>query len=488
MVNENNKNVKTIENKDRILRLSNNTDIILNDEQYDVINIIREWLNERKEYFFTLAGYSGTGKSTIIKKIINEYKYKRNIAVSATTHKAKKVIMRYTAMNGLTIHSILGLRPDLDLDDFDPNDPKFNQIAIPTMSKFDFIIIDESSMINSELFDLIKTEIKKHRLVQILFIGDPAQIPPVNEKRSTVFFDPHIKKYELKQIMRQQDGNPLLDFYDKIRNNLTKLNSGIIRKTTINEKGEGVYFYNERKAFREIVLPLFNSQEAKDDIDYIKLLAWRNITVKDSNSIIRNYLFGNNANYIEKGDIIMGYRSITDRYNEYNIIENSADYRITDVFSYDENEYGLKGFFVIISEPIDNKHNSYEKIFVVDHTDQDNLNNYGEIHDLLVIDAKKNKKKWKNYYSFRRENILMTPILHYRDGSNRPAGSRIIKDIDYGYAITTHKAQGSTYTKVVILENDINANPIIKERNQIKYVAFTRPTHSAIVLSRLTVK
>jgi exodeoxyribonuclease-5 len=342
-------------------------------------------------------------------------------------------------------------------------------------------------MINADLFDLIKSEIKKHKRVQILFMGDPAQTPPVNEKRSVVFYDPLIRKYELRTIMRQQNGNPLLDFYDKIRNNLTNINSGIIRKTVINDKGEGAYFYNNRHAFRDIVLPLFASEEAKKDIDYIKLLAWRNVTVKESNSIIRNHLFGNDANYIEKGDIIMGYRSISDKYNEYNIIENSADYRVNEVSAYETNNYGLKGRFVVVSEPLDVNHNSYQRIFIIDPTDKDNIDNYGEIHDLLVLKAKNEKNQWKKYYNFRRENILMTPILHYRDGSERPAGTRIIKDIDYGYAITIHKAQGSTYTKVVILENDINANPIIKERNQIKYVSFTRPTHSAIVLSRLTV-
>ena len=59
----------------------------------------------------------------------------------------------------------------------------------------------------------------------------------------------------------------------------------------------------------------------------------------------------------------------------------------------------------------------------------------------------------------------------------------IKKDLDYGYAITGHKSQGSTYSHVFVMENDINENWVLKERNQIKYVALTRPTTSAMVLT-----
>jgi len=55
--------------------------------------------------------------------------------------------------------------------------------------------------------------------------------------------------------------------------------------------------------------------------------------------------------------------------------------------------------------------------------------------------------------------------------------------LDYGYAITGHKSQGSTYSHVFVMENDINDNWVLRERNQIKYVALTRPSLTATVFT-----
>jgi predicted ribonuclease YlaK len=178
------KNIKTLTDQDNQLLLPSGKLITFNVEQYDGIGKIRVWLKVEGVTFFTLAGYAGTGKSTIIKKILDEYNW--GVVVSAPTHKAKKVIMNATGEEGLTLHSLCGLRPDVNLDEFNPNNPIFNPIAIPRICDYNFVIVDEASMINNELFELIKTLTKKSQ-TKVLFMGDPAQIPPVGEKESVVF-------------------------------------------------------------------------------------------------------------------------------------------------------------------------------------------------------------------------------------------------------------------------------------------------------------
>jgi ATP-dependent exoDNAse (exonuclease V) alpha subunit len=54
-------------------------------------------------------------------------------------------------------------------------------------------------------------------------------------------------------------------------------------------------------------------------------------------------------------------------------------------------------------------------------------------------------------------------------------------DIAYNYAITAHKAQGSTYENVFLMEDDINANQNIVERNRIKYTSYSRASHKLYV-------
>jgi len=77
----------------------------------------------------------------------------------------------------------------------------------------------------------------------------------------------------------------------------------------------------------------------------------------------------------------------------------------------------------------------------------------------------------------------MKTITKHSDGRVRSSYDIINKDMDYGMAITAHKAQGSTYTHVFVMENDIDLDWLIKERNQLKYTSFTRPIISATVLT-----
>lgn len=483
--------------EDNQLKLPNGKIITFNDEQYDGINKIREWLKKNKnsallpdilddgivdatDNFFTLAGYAGTGKSTMIKKILDNYRY--GVVVSAPTHKAKKVIMNTTGKSGQTLHGLLGLRPDVDLDNFNPNDPKFNPIAVPKITDYNLVIIDEASMINKELYELIIDKVRGTR-TKVLFMGDPAQIPPVGEKESIVFdvADKHF--HQLTKIERQNDSNPLMFVYDALRNNLNRIDGGFKRISETIDSGEGVVFTTDKRAFRKAVLNKYTDIEFKKDTDFCKLIAWKNDTVKASNQIIRQQLLGKDTDIIEVGDLLMGYRSITDEKQRYNIIENSADYLVIEKSGLEENDQGIRGYRVKLRENLARGEFKYQDVFIVNTRDHDNLHLYAEMHDFFRDMGKVSKKNWKNYYEFRRKNMIMVAIDKYRNGQYRKSADVIVKDIDYGYAITGHKSQGSTYSHVFVMENDINDNWVLKERNQIKYVALTRPSISATVLT-----
>jgi exodeoxyribonuclease-5 len=435
---------------------------------------------DAEDNLYLTDNFTVTHNTTMIKKILEGYY--GGVVVSAPTHKAKKVIINITRKEGQTLHALLGLRPDVDLDNFNPNDPKFNPIAIPKITDYNFVIIDEASMINQELYDLILEKTNNTR-TKVLFMGDPAQIPPVGEKESIVFNQITNEFHQLIKMERQNDTNPLAFVYSALRNNLTTLDGGFERKSVMNELGEGVIFTINKRTFRKAILDKFTSDEFKKDTDFAKVIAWKNDTVMASNKVIRDELFGTKTDIIEVGDILMAYRSVTDSKQRYNIIENSADYRVVEKSDLKENSYGIKGYDVKLREDTARNEFKFQDVFIIDANDYMNLHLYGQMHDFFRDMGKADKKTWNKYYDFRRNNILMKTIDKYANGRNRNTYDIIVKDLDYGYAITGHKSQGSTYSHVFVMENDINENWLLKERNQIKYVALTRPAISATVLT-----
>ena len=472
---------------DRIVTLNvDGKTITFNNQQVEALDNILAWLKSDKLYY-TLAGVAGSGKSTCVKKVIELSRIRKDqICISAPTHKAKKVVSRMSGLDGKTMQSILGLRPDVLLEDFNPNYPIFNPIASPTIDEYLLIVIDEASMINKGLLNLIKSLNKDYK-IKFLFMGDPIQIPPVGEADSMVFLDEDIEIFWLTEVMRQNDGNPLMPIYDSIRVNLDDYYSGFDRKTNMNDKGEGVTYLNDRLAFRKLIISMFTSDEFKENHEYVKVGAWTNDTVMKSNLLIRSAIFGDEVDIVEVNDILMGYRTISDQTMKFNIIENSCDYKVIEKSELEENSYGLKGYRLKLREDVTDMIKNYTRIFLIDISDYDNLHRYAEMHDQLKANAIQFKKLWKVYYKFRRETMTSVDISTFRGGIKRGKQDYIVKDLDYGYSLTIHKMQGSTYEHVMLLEDNIFENSLIEERNRILYTAMSRPRKSAIILSQRTI-
>lgn len=469
---------KSFLSSEKILYLSNGQKIVLNGQQLEAVIRIKGFLKSEDRYFL-LSGFAGTGKTTVVKKILDEYSEKA--IVSAPTRKAKAIISQVTAIQGYTIHSLLGLQPDVNIEDFNPNDPVFGQIKKATIQNYNLVVIDEASMINAALFELIDSEVNKSLVTKVLFLGDQAQIPPVGGQLSPIF---KLKNsYELTQLMRQASDNPLAPLSQQLRQVTDELPEFLIKKETLlSESAEGILFVNSKLEFREQLIDVFGSIYAKTDPNYAKLIAWRNKTVMQSNRLIRDLVFGENVRLIEKGDILTGYRAIKANSKEAFLINNCVDYKVVDVSQRQKNASGLYGYIVRILEKAKIFKGFDEKdIFVIDSQDEANLHDYAEIHDGLLAIARSDKL-WNTYYEFRKNNLLLIDIDKYRDGRPRSKNNLIKKDLDYGFAVTVHKAQGSTYNKVFVLLKDIELNTNISERNQILYVAFTRAKKLSIVL------
>ena len=88
-------------------------------------------------------------------------------------------------------------------------------------------------------------------------------------------------------------------------------------------------------------------------------------------------------------------------------------------------------------------------MFVLDDTDRYTKLKYHDVVSEMIKDAKcasigTRSNKWKKYFDFKRKYLLLSDI---KDVFGKVLYQR---DLDYGFAITSHKAQGSTYNCVFV--------------------------------------
>jgi len=197
--------------------------ITLTPDQQNALEVFRRFITDPIEQVFLLSGYSGTGKSTLAKSLIehtpNFIKAARlidpkikeyEIVLTATTNKAAENLSQLTGMTTNTIHSFLGLRVQTNYET-----GVTTLIPRSTIAKEGYLLfIDEASYIDKQLLNLI---FKLTCNCKIVFIGDPAQLTPV-KATGTPVFSAHYKGAHLSQVVRQAAGNPIVDLSTKFRN------------------------------------------------------------------------------------------------------------------------------------------------------------------------------------------------------------------------------------------------------------------------------
>jgi len=192
-------------------------------------------MNETGEDLF-LTGRAGTGKSTLLTEFRRQTK--KRVAVLAPTGVAA------VNVGGQTIHSFCGFKPDITLKKVKKLGADSKKAKV--LDRLDTIIVDEISMTRADILDCFEKFLRVNRRgkdggpgrpfggIQMIFIGDLYQLPPVvasSEKqafetlyKSPYFFDAksfdHGKFHfiELEKVYRQSDGN-FIRLLNSIRNN-----------------------------------------------------------------------------------------------------------------------------------------------------------------------------------------------------------------------------------------------------------------------------
>lgn len=450
----------------------------LNEGQTKAYEDITAWLADRNDRsMWLLEGYAGTGKTYLMGRILRNALMghpKWKVAITAPTNKAVRVAKRMCDVDDprvafMTVHRLLGLKEKIT-DDGRQLFERDNFSNTPGVWTHGLVVVDEASMLNDELF----AELENHRgLVKFLFVGDPAQIPPVGSKNS-VPFDESVRKAwrinvaRLDEVMRQAAENPIIAASMEIRGNLER-GAPVSEYRTVERDGKGIVHFNmndedDRARVQPLLRQLFDSDEFRADPDHAKVIAWRNATVASFNNIIRRILYGPDAAKLVVGEKLIANKPIQ-RKDEI-LFSTNDEFEVVSfdlkagVFGEDEAECELEYYSAMVEAEQDGER--VRKVIRILHENSERA--FQRAHEALRKRALKEKKgrAWKSYYDFGRE----------------------FADVNYNYAITGHKSQGSTYRNVVIAEDDVEYNKDVVERNRIRYTIYTRPSHTLYVLKR----
>ena len=493
------------------VKLSNRTivnadgkEITLNTQQDEALNDIEDW-TKTDETSYVLKGYAGTGKTTLVLDVLKNIISGASVAVAAPTHKAVQVLKNVAGVSesqSSTIQSLLGMRADAAPDKYDPNNTTFyideDEIKI---GEYDYVIIDESSMINQELSKLLDRMAAEHN-TKILYMGDPAQLNPVGETTSRVFDKRRSK--ELTMVMRQTGGNPLFKIYTAIRNNLSeKLDRfSHVSEVIKGDTPQGMYFTNKPADFIGLAIKKFREAIETGDASLAKIITPKNKSVSAFNQQVRNALFGKGGKpvaQIEIGEIITAYETIG---TDSPIIRNGVDYIVRSM----EDVTSVEGISMTRVTAEDSLTGDSTQFDVVK---PEGLREYytrlSALHEAKKLDPK-NKNLTKQIDRFKENHVNLGGVSGKSLGFS---GGWIKPTMEYGYAITVHKSQGSTYTNVFINEDEIDGwvglsiwmakeghsgvareptaqeiQEFVQEQNRMKYVAFTRPSAMVVSLSK----
>lgn len=423
----------------------------------DLIKFIQDDYNEN-DCKRALTGAAGTGKTYLVKALIKNCGYSYStIGLAAPTHKACRVLgesIDIPNVNINTLQSDLGLRLNFDVEKFDINNPPFDPKGRIKIGEYKLYIIDESSMINRSLLMFVEKVCKSNKC-KIIYIGDASQLAPVNEKYSAAFKG--IKTYALNQIVRQGDDNPISHLLDLLRYDIQHKSFTFLEyihrnPSKFNEDYTKGYQVCNSQEFETIVYNNFNDEELTRNIDFCKIIAYTNNTVSAWNKFVRDAIIKDaDKSVITKNDLVISYVTIVNQFND-SIIKNSEEYILKDVVNYVHPKYQLKGFMVRFTAI----HGGYNTtpLFILDHKDPATIKMYIALSRNLIDEAKNapvklRAQRWKEYYEFKESCLLLTNIL-------TNTGSIMFgRDLDYGFALTSHKSQGSTFDTTFVDVRDI---------------------------------
>lgn len=392
--------------------------MILTKKQEEGLRIAIQRYRDNERYTI-ISGYAGTGKSTLVRFIINALDVSvAKVAYATFTGKAAEVLRKKGNANAMTLHRLL-------YDHFPRQGGGFFRKPKKFLD-YDIIVVDEISMVPQEMIELLFS----HRCY-VIGLGDPFQLPPICEEDNNHLLDhPHVF---LDEIMRQAAESEIIQLSMDIRN------------------------YKPLELYKGNEVQVLSPKELNSG-----MLLWADQILVATN--LKRALFNKTIReLLGYGDEPEDGEKVVCLHNYWEDLSECGDALVNGTIGYLEAPTTQT-----ITFPRWTKASAKSIKTITANIVTDN-----DMFSCVNIDKKKlmteeNSLDWKDEYLLGR--------LKHRIGDMIP------KEFVYAYAITCHKAQGSQWPKILVVEERF---PFSKEEHaRWLYTAVTRAEEKIVLVRK----
>ena len=374
--------------------------------------------HKSREKYTVISGYAGTGKSTLVRFIIDALDVDEDkVAYATYTGKAAEVLRKKGNPNAMTLHRLL-------YDSIPRQGGGFIRIPKKRLD-YDIVVVDEVSMVPKTMVDMLLA----HR-VYILFLGDPGQLPQIDKKEAHNLLDrPHIF---LDEVMRQAAESEIIQLTMKIRN------------------GEDIPFMHGKEV---IVAPKAELVTGH--------LTWADIIICATNKT-RHNMNRQKRELLGYSGVLEENESLLIKCNYWEVCNENGDALVNGSIGTIKNVF--ESFRRIPSYV---KSDIRDMPTIVGEFISDDGVSFGNIEfDKNFLLKEEPCIDWRTSYQLGK---LKNKI-----------GDIIPKQATYGYAITGHCSQGSQWGKVLVIEESFPFDKV--EHARWLYTCCTRPTSRLVLI------
>lgn len=470
------------------------TDGLTDQQQAAFKELHRFALGKTDSAMAVLRGFAGTGKTYLISRLIHALGNSGlSVAVAAPTNKAVRVLREKIVEAGIdmptesidakdwrksgpghwiefgSIHSLLGLQ----LTDREDGTQECKSARDPSLHEYDLAIIDECSMIGSDLFSRIV--VAKRRCL-ILFVGDPAQLPPIESGEAiSPTFSKVSFEVTLNEVVRQARDNPIIQLSLLLRQAIEaerRIDAQAIQAALppINTHPSAALVNGWPETI--VNFALFEIRAGRD----ARVLAFTNAAVMTYNHAIHEALHGRTEFQFVPGEPVIAH--------------SACDAYVLDDL---DRPTGIKTGIITSEEAMvrdvqDARHPYWSTVpsaTVILERD-----NGTRVMVYIALKASELERAISEQFSLWRR-LKSEADLAYQNGLTKQARAlsdeakeassqawsmrKAFAPLRHAYALTAHKSQGSTFDTAIVDLNDMAKMRSAFQFNRGLYVATTRP-------------